>query len=108
MSGRSNIAMLLGATLVSAGAFWAATAPGVSQEAVFASDLAFNAIEPITCPAEPMNVLIGQPVADVDLETLPQPFEVYAHDGEPRGEYRAERLLIRFDANGTVTNVTCG
>jgi hypothetical protein len=108
MSRRSNIAMLFGATLVSAGAFWATTAPGATQEAVCSSDLAFNGVDPITCPAEPMNVLVGQPVGDVDLETLPQPFEVYAHDGEPYGDYRADRLLIRFDANGTVTNVECG
>ena len=108
MSPRSNIAMLFGATIISAGAFWAASSPGVTQEAIFASDLAFNAIEPITCPAEPMNVLVGQPVADVDLETLPRPYEVYAHDGAPHGDYQAQRLLIRFDANGTVTNVDCG
>lgn len=108
MSSRSNIAMFLGTAIVSVGAFWAAASPAGTQEELFGSDLPMSGLQPIACPAEPMNVLLGQPVADVDLETLPRPYELYAHDGEPRGEYQAQRLLIRFDANGTVTHVDCG
>ncbi|WP_420432819.1 hypothetical protein [Hyphobacterium sp.] len=108
MSPRSNIAMLFAATIVSVGAFWAVASAAGTQEELFGSDLPMGNLQPVACPSEPMNVLLGQPVAEVDLDTLPRPYELYAHDGEPRGEYQAQRLLIRFDANGTVTNVDCG
>jgi hypothetical protein len=108
MSAKTNVIMLIGAAVLSIGAFWILTSPGLTQDELFMTDLDGNPIEPLTCPSDQMGILVGQPIADVDLHTLPQPYEIHAADNDPAGGASPRRLLIEFNANGQVTDVSCG
>lgn len=62
-----------------------------------------------TCPAEGMQYLVGQPIGEVDLNSMPRPFEVHETGATPletsEGGFQTN---VEFNADGRVTNVYCG
>lgn len=61
------------------------------------------------CPAEGLQALIGQPIGEVDLQSLPRPFDVHQDGRTPREiSEGGSQTNIRFSAQGRVTAVSCG
>ncbi|MEE2567198.1 hypothetical protein [Hyphobacterium marinum] len=62
-----------------------------------------------TCPAEALQHLVGQPIGEVDLNSMPRPFEVHETGIAPletsEGGFQTN---VEFSADGRVTNVYCG
>ncbi len=61
-----------------------------------------------SCPAEQYQMLVGQPGADIDAATLPQPARVYGPGDAVTMDYRTDRLNVEIGEDGTVKRVYCG
>jgi len=62
-----------------------------------------------TCPAEGMQYLVGQPIGEVDLNSMPRPFEVHETGATPRETSEGGfQTNVEFSADGRITGVYCG
>ncbi|OLF77801.1 hypothetical protein AWH62_03775 [Maricaulis sp. W15] len=68
-----------------------------------------NSADPLaSCGANAMGYLVGQPIAEVDLETLHGNIRVI-HPGMPiTRDYRRERLNLDLDEAGVILRPWCG
>ncbi|WP_394692063.1 hypothetical protein [Hyphobacterium sp.] len=103
-----NIPAIMGSTAIFLAGFGLVASPGMTRDDLFMADLDGNPVQPVTCPSETFSVLAGQQVTEVDLATLPRPFEVHGEERPPLATETPNRLLIAYDANGVVTEVSCG
>ena len=60
------------------------------------------------CAAEAYQVLVGQPVSEVDTDSLPIPLRFYGPDQMVTMDYRPERMNIVLDADDVIVEVKCG
>jgi len=60
------------------------------------------------CPADAYQVLIGQPRAEIDVDSLPRPHRVYGHLDMVTMDYRPDRLNVVTGEDGVVRRVFCG
>lgn len=62
-----------------------------------------------TCAAQSMQYLVGQQIGEVDLDTLPHPFEVHEQGRTPlEVSEQGFQTNVEFSADGRVTGVYCG
>ena len=61
-----------------------------------------------SCAAEQYQMLVGQPGADIDAATLPQPARVYGPGDAVTMDYRTDRLNVEIGEDGAVRRVYCG
>lgn len=60
------------------------------------------------CAANSFQGLVGQPIGEVDIDSLPQPTRVVPYDTAVTMEYRSERMTVWLDRVGRVERVVCG
>lgn len=63
---------------------------------------------PELCAAEEYQHYIGQPLARLDISTLPEPYRIIAPGMAVTLDHRPERLNISHDAQGIIRRITCG
>lgn len=63
---------------------------------------------PETCIAAELQAFVGQPLARLSLDTLPEPVRVIAPGMPVTMDYREERLNIEHDQNRVITRIFCG
>ena len=61
-----------------------------------------------SCAAEAYQVLVGQPAADIHVESLPRPHRIYGRGDMVTMDYRSDRLNIIIGDDGRVADVRCG
>ena len=62
-----------------------------------------------TCAAQSMQYLVGQPIGEIDMDTLPHPFEVHEQGRTPlEVSEQGFQTNIEFSQSGTVSQVYCG
>ncbi|MEE2567196.1 I78 family peptidase inhibitor [Hyphobacterium marinum] len=60
------------------------------------------------CAADSYQHLVGQPIGEVDTETLPHPTRVVPHGVAVTMEYRADRMTVWLDRRDHIERVQCG
>lgn len=60
------------------------------------------------CAAEAYQVLVGQPIGEIDTESLPVPLRIYGPDQMITMDHRPDRMNIVLDADDIVVEVRCG
>jgi hypothetical protein len=60
------------------------------------------------CAAEAYQVLVGQPIGEIDTDSLPIPLRIYGPDQMITMDYRPDRMNIVLDADDIVVEVRCG
>ena len=60
------------------------------------------------CAAEAYQVLVGQPIGEIDTDSLPVPLRIYGPDQMITMDYRPDRMNIVLDADDIVVEVRCG
>ncbi len=60
------------------------------------------------CAADAYQVLVGQPISEVDTDSLPIPLRIYGPDQMITMDYRPDRMNIVLDEDDIVVEVRCG
>lgn len=60
------------------------------------------------CAANSYQHLVGQPVGEVDIDSLPYPTRVVPHGVAVTMEYRADRMTVWLDRRDYIDRVQCG
>lgn len=63
---------------------------------------------PAECPAAPMQSMVGQPLAVIDLAQLHQPNRIIGPDMAVTMDWRPERLNIEHDSALIIRRIYCG
>lgn len=62
----------------------------------------------LTCGAAQMQGLIGQPLSDLDISTLPAPSRVIGPGMAVTMDWNPARLNVEHDADNRITRIACG
>ena len=60
------------------------------------------------CAAQAYQVLVGQPVSEIDTDSLPVPLRIYGPDQMITMDHRPDRMNIVLDEDDVVVEVRCG
>lgn len=60
------------------------------------------------CAADSYQHLVGQPIGEVDTDSLPHPTRVVPHGVAVTMEYRGDRMTVWLDRRDYVERVQCG
>lgn len=60
------------------------------------------------CAAEAFRHHVGQPLAGLDIATLPEPYRIIGPDTAVTLDHRPDRLNVTHDDKRVITNISCG